>query len=78
MLPKPLRDALRLEAGDTLEMESSGEQITLRPFRGNAQLHKKHGVWVFRAGQPLTQATVEKTVRQVREERETQNFGKKS
>ena len=78
VLPKPLRDALRLEAGDTLEVESSGEGITLRPLRGNAQLHKKRGVWVFRAGEPLSQAAVEKTVRQVREEREAQNLGKKS
>lgn len=78
VLPKPLRDELRLEAGDTLEVESSGEEITLRPARGNAQLRKKHGVWVYRAGEPLTQATVDKTVRQVRDEREAQNLGKDS
>jgi AbrB family looped-hinge helix DNA binding protein len=78
VLPKPLRDELRLEAGDTLEMESSGEEITLRPARGSAQLRKKHGVWVFRAGEPLTQALVEKTARQVREEREAENLGKDS
>lgn len=78
VLPKPLRDELRLEAGDTLEVESSGEEITLRPARGNAQLRKKHGVWVYRAGEPLTQAIVDKTVRQVREEREAQNLGKDS
>jgi AbrB family looped-hinge helix DNA binding protein len=78
VLPKPLRDELRLEAGDTLEVESSGEEITLRPARGNAQLRKKHGVWVYRAGEPLTQATIDKTVRQVRDEREAQNLGKDS
>jgi AbrB family looped-hinge helix DNA binding protein len=78
VLPKPLRDELRLEAGDTLEVESSGEEITLRPARGNAKLRKKHGVWVFRAGEPLTQAMVDKTARQVREEREAENLGKDS
>jgi AbrB family looped-hinge helix DNA binding protein len=78
VLPKPLRDELRLEAGDTLELESSGEEITLRPARGNTQLRKKHGVWVYRAGEPLTQVTADKTVRQVREEREAQNLGKDS
>lgn len=78
VLPKPLRDELRVEAGDTLEVESSGEQITLRPARGNAQLRKKHGVWVYRAGEPLTQATVDNTVRQVRDEREAQNLGRDS
>jgi AbrB family looped-hinge helix DNA binding protein len=70
VLPKPLRDELKLEPGDTLEVESSGEEITLRPLRGQAQLRKKHGVWVFRSGQPLSAAAVEKTVRQVRGERE--------
>jgi AbrB family looped-hinge helix DNA binding protein len=78
VLPKPLRDELRLEAGDTLELQSSGEEITLRPSRGNAQLRKKHGVWVYRAGEPLTKAIVDKTVRQIREEREAQVLGKDS
>lgn len=78
ILPKPLRDELRLEAGDTLEVESSGEEITLRPSRGHAQLRKKHGVWVYSAGEPLSDAVVRKTVRQVRDERETQNLGESS
>ncbi|MGA8222010.1 MAG: AbrB/MazE/SpoVT family DNA-binding domain-containing protein [Candidatus Acidiferrales bacterium] len=77
VLPKPLRDELKLEPGDTLEVESSGEEITLRPLRGQGQLRKKHGVWVFRAGEPLSAATVEKTVRQVRREREADVLGKK-
>ena len=58
ILPKPLRDELRLEAGDTLEVESSGEEITLRPSRGHVQLRKKHGVWVYSAGEPLSDAVV--------------------
>jgi hypothetical protein len=69
---------LRLEAGDTLEVESSDEEITLRPSRGHAQLRKKHGVWVYRAGEPLSDAVVRKTVRQVRDDREAQNLGKPS
>ncbi|MFO0093654.1 MAG: AbrB/MazE/SpoVT family DNA-binding domain-containing protein, partial [Gemmatimonadaceae bacterium] len=31
IVPKALRDALHLEAGDTLELEAEGEQMTLRP-----------------------------------------------
>jgi AbrB family looped-hinge helix DNA binding protein len=72
VLPKPLRDELKLEPGDRLEVESSGEEITLRPLRGHAQLRKKHGVWVFRAGEPLSAVVVEKTMRRVRRERGTQ------
>lgn len=75
MLPKSLRDELQLVPGDALEIESSGEEITLRPLRGHAQLRKKQGVWVFRAGEPLSAATVEKTVRQVRRERDARNLG---
>jgi len=40
------------------------------------QLRKKHGVWVFRSGERLTQATVDKTIRKVRKEREKCCLGK--
>lgn len=76
VLPKPLRDEFNLEAGDSLEIESSGEDITLRPARGQAQLRKKHGVWVFRSGEPLSAATVRDTVREIRQERDARNLGK--
>jgi AbrB family looped-hinge helix DNA binding protein len=75
VLPKPLRDELHLEPGDALEIESSGEDITIRPARGQAQLRKKHGIWVYRAGEPLSTATVSKTVRQIRRERDRLNVG---
>lgn len=78
VLPKPLRDELRLEAGDSLEVECTSDEITLRPTRGNAQLRKKHGIWVYRSGEPLSQSTVNKTIREVREERENQILGKHS
>jgi len=45
VLPKPLRDELHLAPGDALELESSGEEITLRPARGLARLKKKKGIW---------------------------------
>lgn len=75
VLPKPLRDELHLEAGDAVEIESSGEDITLRPVRGQAQLRKKHGIWVYRAGEALSASTVENTIRQIRRERDAQNLG---
>jgi AbrB family looped-hinge helix DNA binding protein len=76
VLPKPLRQELELAPGDTLEAETSGEQITLRPVRGNAPLRKKHGIWVYRAGEPLSNALVQETLRQVRRERDEENLGK--
>jgi AbrB family looped-hinge helix DNA binding protein len=77
VLPKPLRDELRLEAGDTLEIESSSDEITLRPTRGHAQLRKKRGIWVYRSGEPLSQEAVDKTVQEVRQERENHILGKR-
>jgi AbrB family looped-hinge helix DNA binding protein len=76
VLPKPLRDELQLAPGDVLEIESTGEEITLRPLRGNGALRKKHGIWVFRADEPLTHAAVERVRKNVRGEREAGSLGK--
>ena len=75
VLPKALRDELGLAAGDTLELESRGEQITLRPVRGGTPLQKERGIWVYRTGRPLTAATPNQTLRQMREERDQGNRG---
>ena len=76
VLPKPLRDELQLGPGDSLELESSGEQITLRPVRGNAPLRKKRGIWVYRAGESLSKAVVQETLQRVRRERDEESLGK--
>jgi AbrB family looped-hinge helix DNA binding protein len=69
VLPKPVRDELQLAAGDSLELESSEDRIVLRPVRATAGLRKKQGIWVFRTGQPISAASVNETIRQIREER---------
>jgi AbrB family looped-hinge helix DNA binding protein len=76
VIPKPLREDLHLEPGDALEMERSGEQITLRPVRGTGPLTKEHGVWVFHTGQPLSASTTDRVLQQIREERDLANLGK--
>jgi AbrB family looped-hinge helix DNA binding protein len=75
VIPKSLRDELRLEPGDDLEMESAGEKITLRPVRGTGPLTKEHGVWVFRTGQPMPASATDDMLRQIREERDSTNLG---
>lgn len=47
VLPKDLRDRLRLEAGDELLVEETGEEIILRPVRAEPTLKKERGVWVY-------------------------------
>jgi len=69
VLPKPVRDQLRLLAGDAFLLDSSGEKITLRPVRKNAPLRKKCGVWVYSAGEPLAAFVVQDTEEQIRRER---------
>lgn len=76
VLPKPVRDELELKAGDSLELDSSEDQIVLRPVRRTPRMYKKRGVWVFDSGVPLPAGTVEKTVRAVRDERDSHNLGK--
>ena len=69
VLPKPVRDQLRLLPGDALLLDSSREKITLRPVRKNAPLRKKRGVWVYSAGEPLPAFVVQDTEEQIRRER---------
>lgn len=76
VIPKPLRQELHLEPGDALEMESAGEEITLRPVRGTGPLTKEHGVWVFHAAQPLPASATDEMLRQIREDRDLANLGK--
>jgi AbrB family looped-hinge helix DNA binding protein len=76
VIPKPLREELHLEPGDSLEMESAGEQITLRPTRGTSPLAKEHGVWVFHSGQHLPASATDEMLQRIREERDLANLGK--
>ena len=76
--PKSLRDKLGLGPGDSLEVESAGDQITLRPVRVTTPLTKENGVWVFRTGQPLAAADTDAALRQVREDRDRHNLNSKA
>ena len=51
VLPKSLREKMRLEPGDELAVESEGDVITLRPVRQQALLKKEYGIWVYQ-GEP--------------------------
>jgi AbrB family looped-hinge helix DNA binding protein len=77
VIPKPLREQLHLEPGDALEMESAGEQITLRPVRGTAPLRKEQGVWVFHAGRSLSASATDEMLQEIREERDLGNLRKR-
>ena len=76
IIPKTLRDQLHLEAGDTLELESEGDRMTLRPVRTGSALRKEQGVWVFRrGGTPITTEATAQVLETVRSGRDRANRG---
>jgi len=70
VLPKIVRETLHLTGGDFLTLEQQGTTVILSPATEHAPMFKKHGMWIFRTGQPLSNATVNQTLDKVREERE--------
>jgi len=79
VLPKPIRDRLQLEPGESLEIESFDDHIVLRPIRerGRGVMRKELGMWVFDSGEPMDVSVVEDTIRKIREEREDEILGRK-
>lgn len=75
VIPKPLREELHLEPGDSLELESGGEEITLRPARGTGPRQNEHGIWVLHTGDPLPASATDDLLRQIRDERDLLNRG---
>jgi AbrB family looped-hinge helix DNA binding protein len=73
VLPKSLRDELRLSPGDTLDVTVEGDEVTLRPRRSSTPLQKKDGIWVFSTGRPMGADEAGETLRQVRAQRDRQN-----
>jgi AbrB family looped-hinge helix DNA binding protein len=75
VLPKPIRDRLQLQPGESLEIESFEDHIVLRPARPQGTMRKELGVWVFDSGQPLTVEDVQETIQKVRDERSDSVLG---
>ena len=77
VIPKALRDELRLEPGDSLTLESDGDHVVLRPVRSASALHKKRGIWVFRGNRTLTAVEAYQALESVREVRHQELRGSK-
>jgi AbrB family looped-hinge helix DNA binding protein len=52
VIPKRLRDQLKLAPGDSVDIEAAGDQITLRPVHSAPPLRKKRGIWIY-DGRPV-------------------------
>jgi AbrB family looped-hinge helix DNA binding protein len=75
VIPKTLRDELRLAPGDTLALESDGERVTLRPVRSASALRKEQGIWVFRSGRKLSAEETDQMLENLRQERDRKAGG---
>ena len=70
VIPKPVRDALRLDAGDALELEAAEDSIILRPVRQAPALVREQGVWVYRSGGAPAETSLAELINEVRESRD--------
>ena len=75
VIPKPVRDRLRLLSGDLLEIESLWDAVILRPAREGPTMFKKDGMWVIKTGKPLTVEDANAVIESAREERHRQILG---
>jgi AbrB family looped-hinge helix DNA binding protein len=75
VIPKVLRDELRLEPGDSVEMESDGDLVTLRPIRSESPLRRERGVWVFHGSRKISATVTDQVLRDIREQRDHSHRG---
>jgi AbrB family looped-hinge helix DNA binding protein len=75
VIPKEIRDELRLAPGDTLAFATEGDSVTLRPLHANTPLQKERGVWVFRGNKPLSLEEANRLARDARARRDRRNLG---
>jgi AbrB family looped-hinge helix DNA binding protein len=52
ILPKPVRDRLRLREGSELILEEHAEGVTLRPAEYKTSMAQENGVWVHQGQAP--------------------------
>jgi AbrB family looped-hinge helix DNA binding protein len=77
VIPKQVRDKLRLGAGDSLALEAEDDQVTLKPLQPGTRLTKERGVWVFHGSKPLSLEEANDLVGQARAQRDRQNVGER-
>lgn len=78
VIPKSLRDELRLASGDTLVIESNGDSVTLRPIRSASVLRKKRGIWVFHGDRKISATETDRTLEGLRQQRDQEMRGAKA
>lgn len=75
VIPKPIRRALHLAAGDRLQLEFAAGAITLRPPRARAGMTEVGGFWVFQTDRPISRAEAAAALDDARAERDRRILG---
>jgi len=75
VIPKSVRDELNLGPGDSVELETGADCVTLRPVRSLSRLRKEKGVWVFHSGERMKATEARALIREMREKRDRHNEG---
>lgn len=68
VVPKKVRDAMRVRAGDRFRVEQRGDEIVLRPELSEGSLARKGGMWVI-SGRQLDNYDIVKLIEDDREAR---------
>jgi len=69
VVPKAVREALHLQAGDALVLEFNGERIVLSLAREEIRIRREQGLWVFRSGRPVERSAIRTLIENGREQR---------
>jgi AbrB family looped-hinge helix DNA binding protein len=72
LIPKAIRDRLKLKPGSAIELDVVGDHLELKPRREEAEISEEHGVLVFR---PKTEERLSaEDVRRILEEERDSRF----
>ena len=77
VLPKSIRDDLRIGPGDVLKVETEEDRIILSLVRVPPGLQKEQGVWVYRSGAQAG-ASIPDLIQEQRDRRTRESFGEQS
>ena len=69
VIPKAVRQRLRLSPGDALELHSDDDHLVLTPIRPKTPMIKKQGIWIHSPNGSLAEDSILETIELVRNER---------
>jgi AbrB family looped-hinge helix DNA binding protein len=72
-IPRAMRDDLRLQPGDVINMELRDGELLLRSAREFAALSQEQGVWVLTTAEPLPASPAE-LLEEDRKQQETKSI----